>query len=186
MNRIQKSSWNPLFTHARPSNIAVFAWLAFLVALSGGWLEGESTFAFCLGLSVGLSFMQIGFNWGQYQSLWFRFFMQNRDTIFKHGYSTKGRALIFLVALAVSKALRVALAFTFLFGQLALLDFLFPDRWSIGLSFISLLAVCFISGFAAHILSRRVEVWGEAKLSELSDYSYIFDLAVEDSSLKEP
>lgn len=184
MNSVQKRIWNPFFTHAKPSNIAALAWIAFLFSFFMGWLEVESTFAFAFffGLAVGLSFMQIGFNWGQYQSLWIRFFLQNRDTIFEHGYNSERRSLIFLVALVASKMLRVIFAFILLFTQLALLDFLFPRSWGFGFLILELLVVTAISGFAAQAFSRRVSAWGDAKLNELSDYSYVFDADQEGST----
>lgn len=174
MNRT-KSIWNPFFTHSKPSDLVTIAWLIFFGAIFVGLLENESTLAFCFGLVVGLSFMQLGFNWGQHQDRWFRFFFKHRSIIFEHGYSSKGQALMFLVALAVSKMLRVVLSLSFLFALLALSDFFFPGHWRSGVWILELLVFTFITAAAAHALSKRAEAWGEAKLFKLRDYSYVFD-----------
>lgn len=179
MNRTNKSIWNPFFTHSKPSDLVALAWLIFFAAIFVGLLENESTFAFCFGLVVGLSFMQLGFNWGQHQDLWFRFFLKHRTVIFEHGYSSKGQALIFLVALVVAKMFRLVLSLSFLLALLALSDFFFPGHWRSGVWILELLVFTSVSAAAAHALSKRAETWGEEKLFELRDYSYVFDAGQE-------
>lgn len=175
MNRTNKSIWNPFFTHSKPSDLVAIAWLILFAAIFVGLLENESTLAFCFGLVVGLSFMQLGFKWGQHQDLWFRFFLKHRSIIFEHGYSGKGQALMFLVALVASKMLRLVLSLSFLFALLALSDFFFPGHWGFGVFMLELLLFTFVSAAVAHGLSKRAEAWGEAKLFQLRDYSYVFD-----------
>jgi len=184
MNRIQKSVWNPLLTHSKPVGIAIFFWLALFAVSFWGWLEDPSSFAFCLGLAVGLSLMQFGFIWGQYRDLWFRFFMENRDVIFKHGYDSKRRVFTYLVAFAAAKILYWALALGMAFPLLMFSD-LFPRHWGFGFSLIYLLIVFSASAFTARFLSRRGEAWGKAKLNQLTDYSYVFGESLDQPPLEQ-
>jgi hypothetical protein len=139
-----------------------------------GLLENEKVLALCLGIAVCLSTMQIGFRWGRYHESWDRFLWKNQKAIFASGYSGKRRALIYLLAFSASNLLFKALFLITFFVQLWLLDLFFPTQ--LGASFfLFLLIPSAISGLASHLMSKRAEAWGEVKLNELCDFSFLFD-----------
>ena len=149
------------------------AWVALWAVSILGWFEDTSSFAFCLGFTVGLSFMQFGIRWGQYQDMYLRFFQENRTVILEHGYYSKNRALEYLVAYAAAKMLYWVLALGMALSLLMILDH-FPRHWGFGFALIYLCIVFSVSALVAHFLTRRVEAWGKAKLNQLTDYSYVF------------
>ena len=179
MDRQQKAIFNPAVIAFEPSHLSWTAWIALGAVFFNRGAEG--TPMALLGFTIGLTFMQAGFVWGQYKKQWERFFIENRKVILdapSDNKPTKTTALTYLLAVVAKNS------YTPVYVLLALsvgyIAFKYVLDLRDGLSL--LIGLCATSGIAywiTNMLTHRLILWGEARSRALTDFSYVFDYEVE-------
>jgi hypothetical protein len=172
MSRQQKRIWNPVLVVFKPSHLSWLSWIVLLPFMYNDIDSGEPSFL--LGLAVGLSFLQVGYAWGKYHDHWWRFFIENRSSIFNSSadnHPTKKKALLYVVATFAKRA------YTPIAILSAIAIFYANDRYiGIEINFIfELLAVCFLGALSSYFMTKQIERWGEETTKRLTDFSYVFD-----------
>jgi hypothetical protein len=182
MSRLQKKNWNPVFIALQPSHISLIAWVLLSPFIYLSIIE-DGSYGFFLGLAIGLSLMQAGYAWGQYQAHWWRFFIQNRNAIFSspsNNHPTKKNAFNYVIAvLATYSFTAVALFITviLMFGMDAS-----PAIWKAIKFPWDLLIACVGGAIFSMVLTKRIVKWGETKSKQLTDFSYVFETEPERQS----
>jgi hypothetical protein len=174
MTRMQKTTWNPALVALEPSHLSWMIWLVLSPFIYFGLEAGN--YGFLLGLAVGLSFMQVGYAWGQYREHWWRFFIENRTAIFDaptKNKPTKKIALTYVFA-TVAKC-SFSPVFLLVTGVAAYALEAYLDVWR-GVPFpFDLLIACMIGGAVSVMLTSRIVRWGKEKTTQLTDFSYVLE-----------
>jgi hypothetical protein len=180
MSRLQKRTWNPALVALQPSHISLTIWIILSPFIYVGLQEGN--YGFLLGFAIGLSFMQAGYAWGQYREHWWRFFMQNRTAIFNSkscNHPTKKIAWTYVLAVFAKSSFAPVGLFVALIAMYAL-DILDASRTI--LFPLDLLIACVMGAITSAVLTNRLSKWGEAKATQLTDFSYVFESEPEQQS----
>jgi hypothetical protein len=182
MSRLQKKNWNPVLIALRPSHISLVAWLLLSPFIYLSIME-DGNYGFFLGLAIGLSLMQAGYAWGQYQAHWWRFFIENRNAIFEspsNNKPTKKNALNYVIAILAAYSYTTVALFIAVILMYAM------DAYPATLGMIKfpwdLLIACLGGAMFSMVLTNRLIKWGEKKSKQLTDFSYVFETEPERQS----